>query len=94
MTGTEAGFSDVCSSLSWWHPLCLNAVEWTVITANESELLEDDDLCHSGQGFSLDGCAGGLEPGWKERSGDGTGKPDSLLKISSTLLLLVSLFNV
>lgn len=52
------------------------------------------DLCHSGQGFSLNGCAGGLEPGWEERSGDSAGKPDSLLKISSTLFLLVSLFNV
>lgn len=52
------------------------------------------DPCHSGWGFSPGGCAGGLKPGWEERSGDSAGKPESQLKINSTLLLLVSLFNV
>lgn len=42
MAGTRGEASEVCSSLSLWDLLQLNAVEWMVITGSTSELLEED----------------------------------------------------
>lgn len=55
MAGAEAEASEVCSSLSPWHLLPLNAVGWVIIMGSTSELLEEDQLLS----LSL-----GLFPGW------------------------------
>lgn len=55
MAGTEGEASEVCSSLSLWDLLQLNALERMIIAGSTSELLEED------QSLSL---WLGLFPGW------------------------------